>query len=314
VTASALTLWLQAMFVTNTANTTSLAIDYVRSWQDDNIASPVAQVDQTATAPNGQQLLTTPPISPDSPDPAIAGSFFNFNATTSEDTTFNHDVYVHGTLFADKIKANQIEGLEVFTDAISSLQDKLASDKNGVSTALSSNGVPSGVLSLNSANIKLGLNIGDALSVGGDSQFHGNAMFYKLVTFMEKTVFNNDVSFAAHVTTAGSPPEGQLGVAAGIIAGDDPSAHLASVKLAGNDNSGRLTINVGDGSGLGELVSVKFKKAYDSPPQVLITPANESAAQLRYYVTSTPDGFKLIASTPPPVPGTTLQLNYWVVQ
>jgi hypothetical protein len=299
ITASGMTPWMQAMFMTNTVTTTALDIDYFRMWQDDNIPAQdqVQPADGTAEA---TQSLTTAPISADSPDPDIVGSFFNFLGATSEDTVINNNLFVHGTIYADKIKANQIEGLEIFTDALASLQQKLAQNSS-TSTNPTSTTTNNTVIQTATTTI----NLNDGLTVGGDANFHGNVFFYKLVTFMEKTVFNNDVSFAAHVTTDGQVPAYNLEAAAGDNA--------APASIDGNDNAGQLTVNIGDNAASGELLTVNFAKPYAKAPRVLLTSSNGAAAQLHYYVTSTATGFKIIV-TDTPASGTTLLLNYWVVQ
>jgi hypothetical protein len=300
-----MTPWLQTLHTVNNTNGIQLDVDYIRSWQDDNINTPATQAAEEAKAPNGQDLITTPPLAEDAASPDDPSGLFSFNAASSEDTVYNHNVYIHGTIFADKIVANQIEGLDVFADRLGSLQEQLAKDKQ-------SSGVLSGTAS--AAALPLNLNINGALSVGGPAEFHGNAVFYKLVTFMEKTVFNNDVTFAAHVTTAGDMPTVTLADASGITtAPDNPDANLASAKITGNDNSGQLVIKVGDNATAGDLLNVKFKKDYDKPPQVLVTAANAGAAQIRIYVTASNDGFKLSTTDPPPA-GLELHYYYWVVK
>lgn len=122
------------------------------------------------------------------------------------------DIYA-ATLTVDKIKANQIEGLELLTDKISSLGARLASERATNSPAAS--GTPAAVdaetqlpadLSIQSAVVKLDLKVdgqlfaNGGLKVYGPAEFRGNAMFYKVVTFMEKTVFNEDVSFVGRAT------------------------------------------------------------------------------------------------------------------
>jgi hypothetical protein len=281
--------------------TTNLDVDYFRVWQDDAPTDPSATDTTNTTSDNSTiATITAPPISPDSPDPNIAGSFFNFMGNTADDTVFNHNVFIHGTLYADKIKANQIEGLEVFTDTLASLQQKLAQSS---STSTNPTSTTTNNTILQTATTTLNLN--DGLTVGGDANFHGNVFFYKLVTFMEKTVFNNDVSFAAHVTTDGQVPGYNLEAAAGDNA--------ASASIDGNDNAGQLSVNIGDNAASGELLSVNFAKPYAKAPRILLTASNGAAAQLKYYVTSTPNGFKVIV-TDVPASGTTLILNYWVVQ
>jgi hypothetical protein len=292
------------MRIDATSATVALDVDYFRGWQDDNVPPPSDSAD---TAPNGDDLQSTPPLTVDNSASDNPDSFFSFNAATSEDTVFNKDVYVHGTLFADKIKANEIEGLSVFTDELASLQQKINGNSSSNPGSLSNSGS-----TIQTAT--LSLNLKDGLVVGGDTEFHGNALFYKLVTFMEKTVFNNDVTFAAHVTTSGSAPDIKLGTAAGITSSNDGSANLATKSIIGNDNSGQITVKVGDNSSTGELLTITFDKPFEKTPQILLTPASEDAAQLKYYVLASPTGFKLRAVGSAPTPSQNLVLNYWVIQ
>jgi hypothetical protein len=300
-----------------TAATAALDVDYMRTWQDDNI-DPTTLTQGTGNNVDTQSvdnnIQTIAPITPDSPDPTAQGNLFSLNAATSEDTVFNKDVYVHGTLFADKIKANQIEGLEIFTDKISGLQQKLASaldpkvSAQNTTTSKQQNVLPT-------SNSSLNLNVPGSLSINGPAEFHGNVLFYKLVTFTEKTLFNNDVTFAAHVITAGDTPATKLEPAAGLTkaTADKPDASLAKANITGNDNSGLLNTTIGDNATTGDLLTISFSKPYNKAPQILLTPANKDAAQFKYYVNSTSDGFKITAIDPLP-PSTNLQFYYWIVQ
>ncbi len=303
------------MVGSNSATGITGTVDYMRAWQDDAPdfpTSPTADTSATTDTSTTSTQLTTPPISPDSADPAVAGSFFNFLGNTSEDAVFNNNVFIHGTLYADKIKANEIEGLTVFTDALASLQQKLASNQAST-TNTGANGSTSSTTNIYTATTVLNLN--DGLVVGGDATFNGNAFFYRLVTFVEKTVFRNDITLGGHVLTDGNPPTVDTEAAAGITTApsDNPSATLASATIGGNDNSGQLTLNIGDNASTGNLISVKFDKAFAKPPRVLLTASNDQAASLRYYVQTTTNGFS-ITVIDPPTSGANLLFNYWVVQ
>ncbi|MDQ3158881.1 MAG: hypothetical protein M3P98_01970, partial [bacterium] len=124
-----------------------------------------------------------------------------------------------GTITADKVKANQIEGLEIFTDRISSLSDQVAAldhdeqspSGNEGDAALGTTTQQTTLVDLGSVNIKTAtvsldmkvtgtLFANGGLQVTGPAEFKGNAIFHKLVTFVEKTVFNNDVLFEGRAT------------------------------------------------------------------------------------------------------------------
>jgi hypothetical protein len=300
---------MEAQIADNVATAVALDVDYFRSWQDDNVPAPENSSNET---PNGNEVVTESPVQvdPNSPDPDVAGSFFNFLGASSEDTVVNGDLFVHGTIYADKIKANEIEGLTIYTDQLASLQQRLnqvASETANPNTATTSTNI------IQSATTTINLN--DGLTVGGDANFHGNAFFYKLVTFTEKTFFNNDVAFAGHITTAGEAPVANLMEAAGatVAPTDNPAAALAKSTIDGNDNSGKLTVNIGDNATSGNLVKISFKKPFAKAPQVFLTPGNDASSQAHYYINSSPEGFTVVVKDPPES-GTTYTFNYLIIQ
>jgi hypothetical protein len=289
-------------------------IDYVRIWQDDAATPAEAAQDSGDAAP---AATTEAPLVPDSSDPQARSSFFNFLAATSEDTVFDHDVYVRGTLYADKIKANQIEGLDVFANKIDSLQAKLAADGQPApaDAPLVSPGLNLSSLVLAGTTEALNFNVSGALSVGGAADFRGSAFFRSLVTFVEGTKFKGDVTLGGHVATEGEAPVATLAAAAGVATApeDKPKAALATVGVEGSDTVGQLNMTIGEQATAGELVNVAFKKPFSKAPRVFLSPTNAETALLKYYVQSTPEGFKLVA-TDAITPGTAVSFNYWVVQ
>jgi hypothetical protein len=280
--ASAMAPWIQTTIGSNVAATAAVDVDYFRSWQDDNIPSAATAPENpnTDVTPSGQQLITMPPISPNDPDPQAAGSFFNFNANSSEDSVFNNDVYVKGTLFADKIKANQIEGLEIFTDKISSLQEQLNREQHqqGAAQADISNQPPTNpdpqghvlgdsALTLQSVTIALDLNVVGSLTangglvVGGAADFQGETRFQKLVSFMDRVVFRQDVSFQGRTTF-------------------------------NNDTGGFAVIHPTQTE-----VKVKFTRAYDSEPVVSVNVRDGQFVSYTYK-DLTKEGFTIIIKDP----------------
>ena len=284
-------------------------IDYYRIWQDDNVVSPTdpSSTDSATDSSSNTDAMTTAPVSvdPDSPDPNIAGSFFSFLGATSEDTVIDHNLFVHGTIYADKIKANEIEGLSVFTDQLASLQQKL---NEASSTSTNPDGTTTTNTIIQTATTTL--NLSDGLTVGGDANFHGNVFFYKLVTFTEKTLFNNDVTFAAHITTDGAAPTYNLEAGAGEVNG---VTYQAAASIDGNDNSGSLSLTAGDNPAAGKVVSVTFAKPYAKAPRVILSATNDQAAGVKYYVQSTSTGFTIYVIDPLNT-GATLNFNYFVIQ
>jgi len=158
----------------------------------------------------------------------------------------------------------------------------------------------------------LDLSVTGSLTIGGDATFKGVAVFGRLVTFMERTVFKNDVSLAGHMTTEGKAPKATLEPAAGLEK-PQPGKVAAAVQVDGNDNAGQVRLQLGTGATKGKLLDIAFSKPYDKPPRVFLTPTNDDATKLEYYVESSPKGFTIHLSEPPP-PDISFAFNYWVVQ
>ncbi len=233
-----------------------------------------------------------------------------------------------GTLVVDKLKANQIEGLNVFTDSISSLSEKydallsrpdygIDEPNDQIASAINLTNFAVRSMSVGQdMNVNGRLYANGGLIVSGDTEFHGSALFQNLVTFIEKTVFNNDVLFAGHITTSGEAPVVEVGVAAGDDQTDvayKSDLNSPRIMVDGNDTAGQIELSTESGSTIGELLSLQFNRAFDKTPTVIITAANDQATSVSFYVEATRSGFKLYV-TDAPSEGATLKFNYWVVQ
>jgi len=281
-------------------------IDYWRIWQDDNSSADTTTDSTDATDASTTTDMSTPPLTADDATTTTDQiGIIDFTTATSEDTVIKGDLYVHGTIYADKIKANEIEGLSVFTDQLASLQQKL---NEASSTSTNPDGTTTTNTIIQTATTTL--NLSDGLTVGGDANFHGNVFFYKLVTFTEKTLFNNDVTFAAHITTDGAAPTYNLEAGAGEVNG---VTYQAAASIDGNDNSGSLSVTAGDNPAAGKVISVTFAKPYAKAPRVILSATNDQAAGVKYYVQSTATGFAIYV-VDPPTSGANLQFNYFVIQ
>ncbi len=175
------------------------------------------------------------------------------------------------TLTVGKLKANQIEGLEIYTDLVASLAQERSDDQSQQQSPNQSVQTQP-TIDLNNfivqkAKITLDLTVqgnliaDGGLSVNGDSTFRGNTMFYGLVTFVERTVFNNDVSFEGRATF-------------------------------NNDTAGFAVIKEGE-----REIEVKFSKEFQNDPVVTLNIKNGLFEQYSYKDLST-KGFKIILKDP----------------
>ncbi|HTE22287.1 MAG TPA: hypothetical protein VK674_04575 [Candidatus Limnocylindria bacterium] len=228
-------------------------------------------------------------------------------------------------IFTDRIVAGlEITAPKVTTDSLAANTIEAAGGKdinlklaNGGGSFVVKNSAGKEILSFGNdgASVALDLNVTGGLTVGGPAIFNGNAFFKKLVTFVEKTVFKNDVTLAGHLLTDGDTPDIITEPSAGItkLPADNPRAQLASTVLTGNDTSGMLGLTTGEGTTTGKALSVKFKKPFAKPPKIQLTPASDKASQSHYFVESTKEGFSLTL-TDLPIVGTNLVFNYWAVE
>lgn len=101
-----------------------------------------------------------------------------------------------------------------------------------------------------------------------------------------------------------------------VMAGAGLNA-AASLDAAATDIKGQITFNAGSSARIaGGQTTLRFAKSYNesfTPPVVLLTPANSTAATIQYFVTSTRDGFTVsfIAAADHPL---TAKWNYLVIQ
>lgn len=252
------------------SNASNLEIDYFRAWQDDNLPSGEEEQANLPEAPLSLEGGSTE-------DQQVVSDILN---ASTDDAIFDNNVHIGGTLFADKIKANQIEGLEVFTNQIRALGEAQSGSAVPSDSSTSNNsgsneeteGADSSNLTLDSLNVNIatiqtsltinGSVIAQAgLTVGGPAEFHGSTLFKGIVTFIEKTIFNNDIAFNGRTTF-------------------------------NSDTGGYAVIHPGQ-----QEVEVKFERPYETLPVVAVTIKNGQFAQYAYKEL-TPNGFKIVVAQP----------------
>jgi RNase P/RNase MRP subunit p29 len=165
-------------------------------------------------------------------------------------------------IFAKSIKADSIEGLQIWTDQISSLSEKYAG-LNTLTATTNTHGATSSVvaeqqalaiamknLSADTVTVQLDgsilgkLTVAGALRIGGDAQFDGNTVFAKLATFLGTTWFKGTVDFE-------------------------------KAPIFGSDTAGFALIEKG-----ARRVRVNFDEAYEKQPIVAVTLTNDKSPLL----------------------------------
>lgn len=175
-----------------------------------------------------------------------------------------------GTLKADKIQANQIEGLNLFVDNIAKLSQVDQANTSAQSTTNSASQPvnSSDALQLSAATVALDLNVNGslfangALKVTGPAEFLSSSVFYKLATFIDKTVFKNDVNFEGNTTFTGNV-------------------------IVSNNTAGLVKVPAGQ-----TQVKIVFARPYTKKPVINVTPVGIVAPKYGVVDVAT-DGFTI---------------------
>jgi hypothetical protein len=139
------------------------------------------------------------------------GKFIIKDASGSAAITFDSsgNAYFAGLVFADKIKANQIEGLEIFTNQLSSISKNMSVLSASTSSAVFA--TPSGTLNITDINVEGLAQIKGDINVNGNGIFDGMLTVLKSITtpnlivsefasFFNNVVFKGDVRFEGRPT------------------------------------------------------------------------------------------------------------------
>lgn len=202
----------------------------------------------------------------------------NQQLTITPSTLFKSDVTVQGS--------NTING-DLFVKGSSTLLGPVATGSN-----LSVGG---------------GLSVARNASIGGSLSVSGSITAGSLnvgsINLTNLSLAGN-ITVGGHIISTGTQPTVRASVAAGN----------GSASIAGNDTSGVVTINTGNGEVLaGELAVINFRTTYGLAPRILLTPVNPESAQLSYYVTEAAQLFTIDTATVP-AKNTQYKFNYLVVQ
>jgi len=114
------------------------------------------------------------------------------------------NVSLTGTLTADKVKAKQIEGMEVYTDQLRSLSEKVNAETEQPATsndtpALGEQLLSIGNVTLKTVTVQLDLNVLGSLTASGALTVKGDATFEGLVAFNNRVTFDSDTAGFASI-------------------------------------------------------------------------------------------------------------------
>ena len=201
------------------------------------------------------------------------------------------------TLFADKIfaksiKADSIEGLQIWTDSIASLQEKYAG-LNSAAPADTSDATAQTVakqltvamknLSADTLTVELDgsilgkLSVAGALRIGGDATFSGNTIFERLVSFFGDILFKGGVAFEKTPTfsadTAGFAVI-EKGAKEVHVAFGEPYENQPIVAVTLTNDQSPLLDNKTDAALAADIAAVEkdyLKQVFDADTRYIVT-------------------------------------------
>ncbi len=133
------------------------------------------------------------------------------------------------------------------------------------------------------------LNISQALTVAGATTFSGAVSTNQLTA--QSLILNGDIVIDHHIDTGGLTPVRSAGNALG---------DGGTVSVNGSDTAGTITIGTGSSPVAGCFVTVNFGKAFSGVPSVIVTPVDEAASGMAYYITRSTTNFSVCTSSTPP--------------
>ncbi len=141
------------------------------------------------------------------------------------------------------------------------------------------------------------------LSIAGDTTLQGqltvqknlvvsgSATFGGAVSAPQLTVsslqISGDLTFNRHVDAGGGTPGKSDGT---------PLGGGGTSSVSGTDTAGTVTINTGSNPTGGCFMTITFVNKFNATPHVVISPANDKAADLRYYVTRNTASFNVCST------------------
>ena len=155
---------------------------------------------------------------------------------------------------------------------------------------------------LGSVSIQQSLTVQQGLDVTGNVAIAGTLSATAISS--DNIQFTGNAVFTRHIDTGGGIPS----VANGTALGGGGTA-----SISGNDIAGTVTINTGGSPPAGIFVNISFRNAYNSTPNVQITPIGSSGAGLNYYATRTTNGFS-IGTANTPSAATTYIFDYFITE
>jgi len=152
-----------------------------------------------------------------------------------------------------------------------------------------------------SASIGGGLTVDGNVTLGADLTVSGTTTTQDLVVgnsiMADDLTVTGNATFTAigaetltvdHIITDGNTPTIKTGSAAGSG---------ATIEITGTDVSGKIVLDTGSGTSIGDLADLTFATAYTNAPNAVVSAGDTNAAKLQQFITPSDTGFSLNAAS-----------------
>lgn len=144
---------------------------------------------------------------------------------------------------------------------------------------------------INSLQVATNTAVQGSATISKDLNVAGNTSLSGVVTASTITVSqliltgNASLQVPNHIGFPGASP--------GRSANQTTLGAGGSASINGSDTTGTININTGNNPVAGCYITLTFNRPYSNPPHVLISPVNQGAGMLQYYVNRSNTGFSV---------------------
>jgi len=221
---------------------------------------------------------------------------FNSGVTVAGSVKIGGQLHLNSTFSASGANLNQLQ-------ANNSTLNNLNVSGNSTASNLSLRGK---LAVLGTATFQNTLTVGQILTVDNSAAVANNLSVGGEVTAntiaTNNLILSGSFVFGSHIQTSGLSPS--------VGPGGNALGSNGTVSINGDDATGTIDINIGEGASSGVLARVSFHTAYSSMPRIIITPVGVGANF--YLVSPNVNGFSVAVTSSLPPGG--YSINYIVEQ
>lgn len=142
------------------------------------------------------------------------------------------------------------------------------------------------------------------LSVSGASTFSGAMTASQITTSRLVLSGNATLQIPNHISFTGPTPR-RSSINNSVLGGG------GSASISGSDTTGTINVNTGNSPSAGCFIQLTFAQSFTNRPHVIVSPVEQAAGQMQYYVTRSQTGFSLCTANAAPA-NKTFAFDYFV--